>query len=207
MSRKDQGFLWGRENVDYANLDHYQSALSSRNVQKEEYWYHSVFHAPKYAEMIVKEVYQQRLRQGEKRYSRYDEIVLTDDSNLTNAITDKEMRDNESSTQVSNDTTLSTRNKVFNYRLELLMILSDAVDTLSDDELLVLAYYLCVENLDSVLEHIDDGVTRKFRPYLTKIWNLPSLTWQSLYSLASRNRIDYARSQLRSKFSGGSDEI
>lgn len=207
MSRKDSGFLWGRGNIDYGNLSHYDSALKARNVRREEYWYHSVFHGPTYAEDIVREVYQQRLRQGEKRYSRFNDIISTEDTEVVNSVSYQEISNNETSTQISCDTSIYNRRRTSDKRLELVMILASTIDGMNEDELLVLAFYMCLENLDTLLEHEDDALIERFRPYLVRIWNLPGLTWQCLYTLSSRSKIDAARNSLRNIFTEASREV
>lgn len=84
MSRREQAFIWGVDHLEFANLSWFKLALDMTDIRREEYYLHSVLNGPGHAANLVKETFQESLRNGLTNAVDVGTMVSTNNSNIVN---------------------------------------------------------------------------------------------------------------------------
>lgn len=201
--RTHSGYLWGEENVDYANKDHYHSAINENRISDEEYWAQSVFHGPSHAGNLTKEIFQKRVRNNCKVYGNYQNIVVTDSEEVRQAVRAEEVANGIKSTNLANS------HSEMNYIppapdkiTSFFMMMKIVVPKLQLDEVKVLAFYLVREGLDPAIEmFMDDESIKPLADCLREVWAFEDYKVSTLNDyIGTRYRADSARWFIMTKF-------
>lgn len=202
-SRKQAGYLWGEGNSEYANKDHYYRAMHETRISDEEYWAQSVFHGPSHARNLTNEIFQKRVRNGCKVYGNFDNIVVTDDETVRQAVKSEEAMNGVKSSNVASSTSAMNYSIVAPDRITAFYkSLEVVVPELNEDEIKILAYYLVKEGLDPVIEiFMDNPEIATLADAIREVWKLEDYKVSTLYTfVGTRYRTDSARWSVMSKF-------
>lgn len=201
--RTHAGYLWGEGNVEFANKDHYYAALRENRISDEEYWAQSVFHGPSHATNLTREIFQKRIRNNCKVYGNYDNIVMTDDESVRQAVKAEEDANGVKSTNVASSTSAMNYQQVAPDKVSAfyLMLLS-VVKELKSDELKVLAFFIVREGLDPAIElFMDNDEIKDLADCIREVWSFPDYSVATLNKfIGTRYRADTARWVVMTKF-------
>lgn len=194
-TRRDRGFIYGRENLEFGNKIHYLTALRSRTITDEEYWHQSVFHAPDHANNLVKEVFQKKVRN--KVTSQIDqETIFVSDMDDSPESTSYIIRHPDNPSIETGDPT-----KYVN----LLEVLTQVYHLCSIEAFHVLVYFTYKIQIDHIiLENLVDADIRESYDSVIQVLHTEEINTQTPYKLlGNRNRYDKARNELRDYLNEG----
>jgi hypothetical protein len=151
--RQYSAYLWGKDNINYAHIEHYKRALTATDLQKEEYFTQHVFHGSSHAGALTKEIFQKKRRNNVTNMIDSDELLLTNNNNIINEVRSSEHLNFIKYSKIIEDhRTIDPRvNHSCEEKVGLTNTVLDISNKCSESELKVLAYHIVMERLDQVL--------------------------------------------------------
>lgn len=198
-TRRERGFIWGADQLDFGNKVHYLSALRCRDITDEEYWHQSVFHGPDHAINLVKEVFQKKVRN--QVTSQIDqETVFVSNMDDSPESTSYIIREPDNPSIESTDPTRY---------LNIIEVVVSVYYLCSIEAFHVLVYMTYKVNIDSIiLEQVTDKDVRESYDAVIQVLHTEVINTQTPYKLlGNRTRYDKARNELRRYLEEGFSDL
>lgn len=154
--RQLKGYIYGEQILKYAHISHYERAMNSSDMKQEEYWYQSVFHGPGHSQSLTKEIYHKKIRNGVTNKVEVETLVSSSNADIVNGIKAEERRNDVLYTRVVEDQkVVNVSDYLPDTKVGFSIMLKELIEMCRQDEIKVLAYYICTEGLDKVLSETE----------------------------------------------------
>lgn len=150
--RKKRGYLWGEEQLKYADPLYYDLALGSDDIKDEERFYQQVFHSKSHSIELTKEIFQKKFRNNVSSFNISTNILSTLDHNIINNVKSQEYKLKLAYSIVADESKTNEYKPHLQDKLtSIFYLVKDICKLCNEYELKVLAYIIVRENLDAIL--------------------------------------------------------